>query len=355
MPGSPTRVSTKRDAQQRADSLRAFRAELERLEREGVLTLTEEQRTAVHRHVDETLAGLARQFDIDSTESQKQLSWGMRIASTVGGLAFGAAVFLFFYRYWGLLATSSQVIILVATPLCLLAAAEVAARRERTLYITSLIALVAFASFVLNLNVLAGIFNVTPSAGGFLAWGLFAIAVAYHFGLRLQMAIGLVCLMVWFNAVVLSLTGYYWGDLFERLEPLVLAAAVIAVAAPSLRRFSETCLLTGVTAALVAMLGLSVKISLSYLPLSEDNSAMLYQLLGMLAAGLAIRYGIPRGLAAVVNVSAVAFVAFLYCRLVAWWWDWMPKYLFFLIIGLLSLGLLVAFRKTRLRLVGEAS
>jgi hypothetical protein len=158
--------------------------------------------------------------------------------------------------------------------------------------------------------------------------------------------------MVWFNSSVLSLAGYYWGDLFERQEPFIVAG-LIAVAASRFRGyFSETYLLTGLGAALVAMLGLSIKLSLSYLPLSESNSAMLYQLLGMLTAALAIWYGIPRGLVAVVNMSAAGFVIFLYCRLVAWWWDWMPKYLFFLIIGLISLGLLVAFKKIRPRLGG---
>ena len=43
----------------------------------------------------------------------------MRIASTLGGLAFCVAVWLFFMRYWGLLATGVQVGILVVLPLAL--------------------------------------------------------------------------------------------------------------------------------------------------------------------------------------------------------------------------------------------
>jgi hypothetical protein len=36
---------------------------------------------------------------------------------------------------------------------------------------------------------------------------------------------------------------------------------------------------------------------------------------------------------------------------VDWWWDWMPKYLFFLLIALLALGWLWGLRVARRRLV----
>lgn len=302
------------------------------------------------RHIEETLAELTRQFDIDSTESQKRISWGMRIASTIGGLAFCAAVFLFFYRFWGLLTTPAQVAILAATPILLVLGGEFAARRERTLYITSLILLVAFAAFVLNLTMLAGIFAVAPSPGGFLAWGLFAMALAYHFRLRLPLVIGLVCLMLWLNAVAIMTAGYQWtGDLYV-WEPSLLAGALVFAAGLRAGDFSGTFLLTGLSAALLSMLALSLNISNSYLPLSMAGVARAYQILGMMVTALAIWYGIPRRLTGVVNAAAAGFVVFLYCRLVAAWWDWMPKYVFSLIVGVISLGLLAAFKKIRPRL-----
>jgi hypothetical protein len=46
-------------------------------------------------------------------------------------------------------------------------------------------------------------------------------------------------------------------------------------------------------------------------------------------------------------MGALAFVAFLYVKLHSWWWDWMPKYLFFLLIGLTAIGLLYVFRRLR--------
>jgi hypothetical protein len=89
----------RRDAQERADRLRIFRQELQELERQQILMLTEEQRTSVEPFLDQALLDLARLYDIDTSESQKRLSLGMRIVSALGGLALCAAVFLFFYRY----------------------------------------------------------------------------------------------------------------------------------------------------------------------------------------------------------------------------------------------------------------
>jgi hypothetical protein len=71
----------RRDAQQRVDRIRAFSDELAELEGTGVLSLTPEQRAAVEQHHASLIADLTSRFDVDATESQKRVSWGMRIAS----------------------------------------------------------------------------------------------------------------------------------------------------------------------------------------------------------------------------------------------------------------------------------
>ena len=48
------------EAQQRADDIRIFRKELDRLEGKGVLRLAEQQRAAVRSHHDALLAGFAQ-------------------------------------------------------------------------------------------------------------------------------------------------------------------------------------------------------------------------------------------------------------------------------------------------------
>src|SRR5437667_7782042 len=95
----------RREAQERADRIRIFRQELDALSSGGILTLSDEQRATVEVHLNRQLAELAGRYDVDVSESQKQLSLGMRIVSALGGLAFCAGVYLLFERFWGLLST----------------------------------------------------------------------------------------------------------------------------------------------------------------------------------------------------------------------------------------------------------
>ena len=100
----------RRKAQQRADRIALFRAELSELEGEQALTLTPEQRLRLDAHLDGVLCRLRQQFGIDATESAKRISWGMRVASLLGGVALGIAAVLFLHRYWGSLPTPAQVV-----------------------------------------------------------------------------------------------------------------------------------------------------------------------------------------------------------------------------------------------------
>ena len=344
----------KREAQQRADRIRAFRQELAELEREGVLKLDDAQRAALETHQQRTLAALAERFDVDTSDSQKQISWGMRIVSTLGGVALCAAVVLFFYRFWGSLGIAAQVSVLVLTPLALLAATDFAARRDRTLYYASILSLVTFGAFILNLNALGSIFNLTPSHNALLAWGVFALIIAYTYRLLLPLAAGLVCLISYLAASFNTWAGGHFLSFPQKPENFV-AGALILIAVPFLRierRYREFDWLyrtIGLLTLFLAILVLSESGVTSYLPWRDAAVEALYQVLGFLAAGLAIWLGIRSRLAHVANLGATFFALFLYLRFYHWWWDWMPGYLFFLIIGLISIGLLVLFQKLRAR------
>ena len=348
-------MASKREAQQRADRIRAFREELGALEREGALELSGEQRQRLDAYLEEKLAELVRQFDIDTTESQRQVSWGMRIASTIGALALCAAVYLFFYRYWGLLTTPVQVALLAVTPVLCLLGAQFAARRERTLYFTSLICLAAFAAFVTNLTVLGGIFNVTPSPGAFLAWSLFALLLAYHYRLRLLLLAGLVCGIIYGAALVAMLAGVFWGNLIENPENLIVPGLLVLGASRLAPRrtppeFPAVYHLTGLFTVFLAVFVLSITARASYLPVEHKYAEVFYQVAGLAGTAFTVWMGIRQRQAGVVYLGAGFFILLLYARFVDWWWDWMPKYLFFLVIGLISVGLLVLFKRLRGRL-----
>ena len=339
----------RREAQERADRLRIFRQELQELERRQILILTDEQRTSVEPFLDQALLDLARLYDIDTSESQKRLSLGMRIVSALGGLALCAAVFLFFYRYWGSIPTPVQVVILIATPLMYFTS-----RRERTLYFTALIALVVFVSFVLNLVVLGQLFNIISSPNAFFAWGVLAMLLAYTYGLRLPLAAGLVCWVVFLSATVVSWTGAWWESFYFRPE-CFLAGGALIVGTPMVVRhgkhvdFPGTYRLIGLLAIFTSLLVLWHAGYDSFLSGDPTIIERFYQIIAFGGAALTIWAGIKHNLSGTVNLGAAFFTVFLYSKFVDWWWDWLPKYLFFFLVGSIAIGLLLAFRKLRER------
>jgi hypothetical protein len=340
------------DAQQRADRLGIFLDELVELERQHVLVLTEEQRSSIESFTSRTLEDLTRRYDIDVNSSQKQLSLGMRIVSALGGLALCAAVFLFFYRFWGLIPAAGQAAILVVTPLLGLAAMHFASIRERTLYFTGLIGLVVFASFVLNLVVLGQLFNRVSSPNAFLAWGALALALGYTYGLRPLLAAGLISWLVFFSATIVSWSGAWWESFFSRPECILIGGALIA-AFPAWvhhrkhENFPGTYRLVGLLSVFLSLLALWYAGANSFLPLEPKSIERIYQVIAFMTAAFTIWAGIKYKLSGTVNLGAVFFTIFLYAKFVDWWWDWMPKYVFFFLIGAIAIGLLFAFRKLR--------
>jgi uncharacterized membrane protein len=349
-------VSDQATAQQNAERIRLLREELASGELKSVLDLTPLQQERFDEWSRTRLAALAEQFDVDTTTSQKRVSWGMRIASTLGGFAICTAVILLFLRYWGFLETWLQVIIVMAVPLLALAGAECAARRERTHYFTGLLSLVALASFVMNLVVIGDIFNIAPTERALLPWGGFALVLAYRYRLRLMLTLGLLFLVSYAAAFFTSAIGYQWLDFGQRPEHFIpLGLLVFAVPFyfkhPGQSNFLPVYRLTGALVILMAVLSLADWGFPSYLSWDPKTVERLYEFIGLILSAGAIWLGIVRNWSGIVNAGACFFTIFLFTRLYRWWWDWLPKYLFFAMIGALGIGLVLAFRLLRNRLV----
>jgi hypothetical protein len=346
----------RQEAQHRVEQVAAFGRELRELERGGILALGFEERHRIERYHADLLAQLARQFDVDRSEGQRQMSLGMRIASLLGAVTLSAGVVLFFYRVWGLLATPAQVAVLVLVPLLALGGVELAARRERTLYVATIIALVASAAFALDLGVMGTIFNILPSPIGLAAWSAFALAVAYAWGLRLLLAAGLAAGMGYALAAVAAATGVDWMSSIARPEPLIpLGALAAALSSTRLSGrapgFASTWRLVGWTAALLPILFLSTWpeiFSYRFLPVSVLH--VVYDVAGFALPAAAIWLGIRRRWPEVVNVSTAFLVLFVYAKCFDWWWSLMPRYLFFLLLGGLAVATLVVLGRLRLKL-----
>ena len=346
----------RRDAQRRVNQINAFTRELAELERGGILTLQADQRSQVERYHAGLLATLAQRFDVDRTEGQRQMALGMRIASLLGAVALSAAVVMFFYRVWGLLATPVQVAALVAMPLVMLATVEIAARLEPTRYIAAVLSLIAAASFALNLSGVGAIFNMIPSPMILVAWAAFALAVAYAYGLQLLLACGLAAAMGYALSAIAAAAGLDWTVSIVRPEPLlVLGPAAIAASfwRPAVRAegFARTWRLVGLAALLLPLLFLSTWPEVfSYNLLPVDLLHAVYDVAGFALPVAAVWFGIRRRWPEVANSASGFLVLFIYAKCFDWWWNAMPRYLFFLMLGSLAIAAMVVLAKLRLRM-----
>lgn len=339
-------------AQKRADDIRVFREELARLEADGVLALSAEQARMLRGHHDAVLAGLAAEFDIDRDVRAKQLSWGMRIASFLGALAMAASVFFLFYQFWGAFGETAQVAILIGASLATLGLTFWIQDRDASGYFTKLAALVAFACFVLNVSMLGQIFNIAPSDKALLPWAAYALLLAYACDLRLLLVAGLLCLDAFVAARVGTWGGLYWLDLGSRPEnfiPLSAALFLLPQVVPHRRResFPAVYRLVGLISLLLPVLVLSHWGGGSYLSLPVRMIEHLYQAAGFALGAGAIWLGLRRQWADTANGGTVFFVIFLFTKFFDWWWDSMPKWLFFLLIGLTSVLFLLTIMRVR--------
>lgn len=345
-----------RRAQQRVNRIAAFRTELADLEREGGLVLTEDQRSRLAGHHERVLSSLSREFGVEVTESSRRIAWGMRIASLLGAVALGAALVLFLHRVWGRVPVAGQVGILTVLPFGLLVSLELASRRGLAPYYLCLLGLAAGIGLVMAQTSLLAVWNVAIPQHLLLAWGAFTLVLAYRFGLRLLLAAGLVLLAAYAGSLWIAAEGSFWGDLFRRPGPVALASAFV-YGLPSLwrdrdpRDFGFVYRMSGAATGLIALLVLSFSTDSCCGPIPAGMADAVYQLAGLFLSVGVVVHGMRLGRGGLVNLGAGGFVVFLYARLHAWWWDWMPKYLFFLIVGLTAVGLLLVFRRVRLRLL----
>ncbi|MDO8990366.1 MAG: DUF2157 domain-containing protein [Sideroxyarcus sp.] len=343
---------SRHDAQQRADQIRVFRNEMALLESEGVLALSAEQRQRVDEHHRQLLGQYAQSFDIDRDKRASQLSLGMRIASLFGALALSASVFFLFFQFWGLLSTLVQVSILIAAPLLMLGVTLFIQSKDSSGYFAKLAALVAFACFVLNISMLGQIFNITPSDKALLPWAALAFLLAYACDLRLLLVAGILCMIAWVAARTGTWGGMYWLSFGERPENFF-PAALMLLAVPQFvphRRFADFPPMYRIFGLLTLFLPILVMGNWgnsSYLAWDTDFIEGFYQVAGFVTAAFAVWVGVRRQWPEVINTGVTFFIIFLYTKIFDWWWESMPKYLFFLVLGLVAVLFLVVLKRLR--------
>jgi uncharacterized membrane protein len=345
-------MTTRGEAQQRVDRVRAFKLELEELRAAGVLELTAEQRERLDRYHAALGAELAQGYDVDPDARAKQLSLGMRIASLLGAMSLAASVFFFFYRFWGRLDVVPQVAILLVAPVLTLALTAWLRVRDASGYFARLAAMVAFACFVLNISMLGQIFGVTPSDKALVVWMAFAGLLAYGVESRLLLVAGILCLDSFIAARFGAWGGLYWVGFGLHPENF-LPAGLLLLAIPQFidqRRFdgfAVTYRVFGLLTLYGPILVLSNWGMGSYLALEPSVIEGGYQVVGFTWSAAMIAVGVRAGLPEVINTSVSFFVVLLYTKFYDWWWQVMPKYLFFLVIGLTAVLFLFVLRRLR--------
>jgi len=345
-------TTDKNTAQQRSDQIHAFNDELAELERDQVFSLNAEQRQSIHDYHQSLFNQYRNSFDIDSSQQDKQLSLGMRIASFLGAVALAASVFFLFYQFWGSLGTVSQVAILSGASIVSFIATVIVATKDDSGYFTKLVALVAFTCFVLNLALFGQIFNITPTDNALLVWALYALLLAYAYDIRLLQVAGVLCIIAFTSARVGAWSGMYWIHFGERPENFLPIAVVLFFIPQWINHtrfpgFAMSYRVFGMVTLFLPILILSHWGYGSYLNVDPDIIEGVYQFAGFALSAGAIFYGIRRGWAHVVNTGVTFFVIFLYTKVFDWWWEAMPKYLFFFVLALIAILCLMVMKRLR--------
>ena len=109
--------------------------------------------------------------------------------------------------------------------------------------------------------------------------------------------------------------------------------------------------LVGWCAVLLPLFFLSEWGGMSYLPLSPLAVRRLYDVLGLVLGAGVIYIAIRRQWAETMQVGGLFLVVFLCLKLFDWCWDSMPRYLFFLLVAAVAVGLLAVLQRVRVRVM----
>jgi uncharacterized membrane protein len=147
-------------------------------------------------------------------------------------------------------------------------------------------------------------------------------------------------------------SGMYWLDFGERPENFF-PAGILLLLAPALiphdrfTGFAGIYRVFGLLTSILPILVLANWGRASYLPMSVSAVEHLYEVLGFVVSGAAVWWGVRREHPEVVKTGTTLFVIFLYTKFYDWWWEAVPKFVFFLLIALTAILFLVIMKRLR--------
>ncbi|MDO3387836.1 DUF2157 domain-containing protein [Gilvimarinus sp. SDUM040013] len=346
-------------AQARANQIRAFKAEMAELAENNVCHLSPEQAQAVEQYHASVLASSRARFDVDTGARSHHLGIGIQVVSFLGAWALAASVFFFFMQFWGRMPMGLQVSVLIGSSLAsLVLTAWIAGRDGPGRYFAKIAALISFACVVINVSLLGTLYNLPASPAALMVFAVYGALLAYALRVRLLLGVAILSLFSFIGAQSATYSGMYWLSVGERPEHFILPTALLfwLPSVWSQANFNGFACIYRV----LSLIGLSVVVLVlsnwgagSYIPWERDWVEGFYQVMGFAISAGAIWLGVRNGWPEVLATANVFFFLYMYTKFFDWWWDWLPKSVFFLLLGLTALLALFIFNRLRRYAQGE--
>ena len=222
---------------------------------------------------------------------------------------------------------------------------------RRSAPLARLPAVITWLCFVLNVFFLGRIYNCFPAVSFMAAYAAFAFILAYAVTSRLLLAAGIISASCFLAALAMMWRGWYWIGFYEHPEHFFTAALLFFLLSLIPHRsssgFSSAYRICALLLFFLPVLVLSSWGEISDLKLPVEHIETIYQLVGFIGSGLFIAAGIFAGWNETVNTGYVFFTFFLFIKCYDWWWDWMPRYQFFLAIGAVAILIFMGLKLLR--------
>ncbi len=358
--GGRYRKVNKIDAQKRINRILAFREELAHLQSEQIAKIPNEETDKIAAYHQGILNRFSEEFDTDSSFSEANLSIGMQIASTLGAIAFSAALFLMIDTIWPNFSDLARLVFGTALPFIGIALTEAIHRIFKTPYYTGLAALTAIAGFTGSLFILGYQYNLGSSPLSLIMLGAFGVALSLQYRLILPFFLSIIGTLTGVGGLLTeSFSQNLWlgADLSETY--LIPALIVMGMAAfiPKWRTHYLGSSLYNASAIVAGFLILFFIISPaeSYLPFGETANSWLYAIAGT-SIGIGSVFLALKSEWLVTRHLATAFMlAVLIIKYIDLAWGKLPEFLFYLLFGLFAVGCIIILRRFRTRLKGASS
>lgn len=334
--------------------MESFQQELIRLEQAGVLQLDAETQARIKRWLKASISSVPATGAGEEAGIDGRISTGMRLATLFGIGTFAAAWVFFTAQVWASLGISLQLTLIIPPPILLTLGAELIHRRTGDRYLTMILSSLAVLAFGVSLTALAALYNLPSSRNLMLAMAAFALLLAWLHQSEGPLLLAIIAGVGWCWSLVAIPQGLWWSNGFQSLEPL-LFLGILTFLLPHVfvrpAHFTRIYRASGAFAICLALmiLGESSRSSIwtgdipGTLPWLEG----FYQGIELLILGGLLVLGIKNRWSAVTGISTGFLVLFLLIRYSDWFWDLLPGWIFFLLLGVLSLLVLEILRRLR--------